>query len=91
MKDKVNRSFDNARDLILDWQKPPPFDAPPAVMIRATDPMTVQNLPDGVQPTSTPDGFMGWSEYPSLQFVSVLTVPGDHFSMFADHRVGLTA
>ena len=87
MKEKVNRSFDNAREMILEWDRPPAFDAPPAIMIRATDAMTSENSPDGVQLTSGDDDRLGWSGYACIEFVSVVKVPGDHFSMFAAHRV----
>ncbi|KAF2158325.1 hypothetical protein M409DRAFT_38329 [Zasmidium cellare ATCC 36951] len=89
VKAKVNRSFDNARDLLHEWARPPTFEAPPAVMIQASDALTRQNLPDGEQDLEDQDGQLGWSEYPCLHFVSVVTVPGDHFSMFADDKVRL--
>ena len=49
VKEKVNDSFDNARQMILDWPQPEPFSIPPAVMLRAAESMSIKNSPDGIE------------------------------------------
>ncbi|KAK4892681.1 hypothetical protein LTR49_028564, partial [Elasticomyces elasticus] len=85
-KEKVNRCFDAAREMILSWDRPPAFSPPPTVLIRATETMPLANSPDGLQTLTDSDGKLGWSEYESFKILSVIDVPGDHFSMFADSR-----
>lgn len=88
MKTSVTQCFDSARDMILSWQRPAHFDAPTAVLIRATDDMTLDNAPDGVPAIRDDDRKLGWSEYETLRIASVISAPGDHFSIFKEDRVG---
>ena len=75
--------------MLQGWEKPPAFKVPPAVMIRASN-ATPETDSSGnltlLRDTNSP---LGWSEYLSLNFVSTVDVPGDHFSMFDDGMVGL--
>lgn len=79
MKELTLTAFKHAREMITSWEKPAEFQAPPVVMIQAEE----------VRQLDTEDGKLGWSELPSLRFLSIEVVPGDHFSMFNDERVCL--
>lgn len=70
--------------MMSSWDRPPAFKSPPAVLIRAAESIP---LADGLQTSKATDGWLGWSEYDSLKFLSVVDVPGDHFGMFDDCRV----
>lgn len=87
MKDKVTASFANAGRMIREWEKPAPFALPPAAMIRATEALPSANSLDGFQPSRDCDGKLGWSAFDSVNFRTIVDVPGNHFSMFDFNRV----
>jgi len=88
-KATIDRCFDAARDMILSWDRPPTFNPPRAVLIRASEAMGPVDVPDGSQTSTDADSMLGWSDYEPLEVLSVIKAPGNHFSMFADNRVRL--
>nr|POF17639.1 non-reducing polyketide synthase dhc5 [Quercus suber] len=87
MKARVNTSFDHARAMIREWPQPEKFPVPPTVLIRATEPMPIENSPDGVQFVRDNDGALGWEEMGLLTAKKVISAPGNHFSMWKFEKV----
>nr|POF11460.1 orsellinic acid synthase [Quercus suber] len=87
MKAKVISSFDHALDMIREWPQPEKFPAPPTVLIRATEPMPIENSPDGVQFVRDSDGALGWEEMGFLKMKKIVPCPGNHFSMWKFDKV----
>ena len=86
-KDKVKRSYKNARNMLLSWEKPPAFNVPPAVMIRASNATLETDSSNDSRLLQDTNDQLGWSGYRSINFLSTIDVPGNHFSMFDDSMV----
>lgn len=86
-KDKVKRSYENARNMLLSWEKPPTFSVPRAVMIRASNATLETDSSINSRLLQDTNDQLGWSEYRSVHFLSTIDVPGNHFNMFDDSMV----
>lgn len=61
----------------------PAIACPPAILIRAEEPVPVEDGEVSFVDTRRDDGALGWNEYQEGFFRDIMSTPGHHFSVFA--------
>ncbi|KAJ5174510.1 uncharacterized protein N7482_000387 [Penicillium canariense] len=64
------------------WQPPPLASRPPAVLLRATEPINPHKADMHFLDSARDSKYLGWEDCDSSFIVACLEVPGNHFTLF---------